>query len=488
MRQRINNKLLATASAVTLTAWMITKPLCLSFSITSYCSQSKRRYYHPNQFQSKMCGRNAIAPSSMINNFAGGGGEVDPARKRWRRRRRVDDSILPITIIGNTEDGRMTDEDFKASDNSNNSVRENAASVSSATTTSTSTSHCPIYSMNFPRYRISLTNDSTKNLESEQRRTRRLRRGFITKLLVPSGAPEGGKGNNNHPLGLLTRILNPIDDILDPSSKNDGRLRRTVESFYDEANTRGRFRWVTSSDISSSSTTTKATSSMVMNTPDEDFHAASSFWRMASDVISHYATEDYDVDGDQQPKVWYLALPETTSTVSQNLCDTLNWYTDYILSEHDKEDIEDKELPCLLLHAKMDTRVTNGKIPIVRFTLQHHHAISQWQEQLAFQNERKLLLPNSNDTERRTKAWVKRVLVQLGICPFTKSEIKSGQGLRDLGVPVANIMYRHSSALGGSGGDSRRGRTSSEGVYLLMAGTRISVLIDVYFNSYFFSR
>ncbi len=162
--------------------------------------------------------------------------------------------------------------------------------------------------------------------------------------------------------------------------------------------------------------------------------------------------------------------------------------TDYILSEHDKEDIEDKELPCLLLHAKMDTRVTNGKIPIVRFTLQHHHAISQWQEQLAFQNERKLLLPNSNDTERRTKAWVKRVLVQLGICPFTKSEIKSGQGLRDLGVPVANIMYRHSSALGGSGGDSRRGRTSSEGVYLLMAGTRISVLIDVYFNSYFFSR
>ena len=478
MRQRIN-KLLATASAVTLTAWMITKPLCLSFSISSYYSQSERRYYHPNQFQSKMCWRNAIAPSSMINNFAGGGGDVGPARKRWRRRRRVDDSILPI--ISTTDDSAI------ASDDDENSVREDATS-STTTTTSTFTSQCPIYSMKFPRYRISLTNDSTKNLESEQRRTRRLRRGFITKLLVPSGAPEGGKGNNNHPLGLLTRILNPIDDILDPSSKNDGRLRRTVESFYDEENTRGRFRWVISSDISSSSTTTKATSSMVMNTPDEDFHAASSFWRMASDVVSHYATEEYDVDGDQQPKVWYLALPETTSTVVQNLCDTLNWYTDYILSEHDKEDREDEELPCLLLRAEMDTRVDNGKIPIVRFTLQQNHAISQWQEQLALQNERKLLLSNSNDTERRTKAWVKRVLVQLGICPFTKSEIKSGQGLRDLGVPVANIMYRHSSALGGSGGDSSRGRTSSEGVYLLMAGTRIGVLVDVYFNSYFFSR
>lgn len=72
------------------------------------------------------------------------------------------------------------------------------------------------------------------------------------------------------------------------------------------------------------------------------------------------------------------------------------------------------------------------------------------------------MLPTADDTERRTKAWVKRVLINLGICPFTKSESKSGQGLKDLGVPVANIMYRHSTALAFGGG-------GSSDVYSLMA-------------------
>ena len=53
-----------------------------------------------------------------------------------------------------------------------------------------------------------------------------------------------------------------------------------------------------------------------------------------------------------------------------------------------------------------------------------------------------------------------RLLVELGICPFTKSSQKSGQGLGDIGVPVANIMYRHSDALSRSDG----------GIYLIMAG------------------
>jgi hypothetical protein len=69
------------------------------------------------------------------------------------------------------------------------------------------------------------------------------------------------------------------------------------------------------------------------------------------------------------------------------------------------------------------------------------------------------LLPKAMDTEKRTKAWVKRLLVQLGICPFMKSDIRSRQGLKNQGLPVANIMYRHSKALG-EGCD----------IYLLMAG------------------
>lgn len=50
-----------------------------------------------------------------------------------------------------------------------------------------------------------------------------------------------------------------------------------------------------------------------------------------------------------------------------------------------------------------------------------------------------------SDIEDRTKAWVKRLLVELSICPFTKSVTKSGQGLGDLGVPVGSIAY-HTSA------------------------------------------
>jgi hypothetical protein len=48
--------------------------------------------------------------------------------------------------------------------------------------------------------------------------------------------------------------------------------------------------------------------------------------------------------------------------------------------------------------------------------------------------------------ESRTKAWVKRLLVDLAICPFTKSVTKSGQGLADLNVPVANIAYHTSTS------------------------------------------
>lgn len=41
----------------------------------------------------------------------------------------------------------------------------------------------------------------------------------------------------------------------------------------------------------------------------------------------------------------------------------------------------------------------------------------------------------------RTRAWVQRVLVELGICPFTKHADYSGQGLKKEGVRVGRIAY-----------------------------------------------
>lgn len=62
-----------------------------------------------------------------------------------------------------------------------------------------------------------------------------------------------------------------------------------------------------------------------------------------------------------------------------------------------------------------------------------------------------------------TQSWVKRVLVQLGICPFTKSVTKSGQGLADVGVPVGRIAYHCSHA-------------KSDEIPLLMADTWRAIL------------
>jgi hypothetical protein len=49
---------------------------------------------------------------------------------------------------------------------------------------------------------------------------------------------------------------------------------------------------------------------------------------------------------------------------------------------------------------------------------------------------------------KRTRSWVKRILVEQNICPFTKSDRRSGHGLSDVGVPTGNIAY-HASLGGG---------------------------------------
>ena len=54
---------------------------------------------------------------------------------------------------------------------------------------------------------------------------------------------------------------------------------------------------------------------------------------------------------------------------------------------------------------------------------------------------------DSKIINQRTQSWVKRILVEQGICPFTKSVKMSGQGLADVGVPVGSIAYHASHAV-----------------------------------------
>lgn len=308
-------------------------------------------------------------------------------------------------------------------------------------------SACPIasFSRTFPRYTINLANksNSSKDPESEARRLRRMQRGVITKLTKAGGDANVGGLN---PFGFVNGLVKGVWNGGSPSSSSsasDPNLRKSIEGVYSKEIDEGSFRWI--------ATANDATT--LPSLVDEEFVAAASFWRMASDLSLHSNT--LSAQEPQYHMKWYLALSDTTTTVASNLCDILNWYAEYLERGDDKR--------ARVVRAQLDT-TRSTSIPIIQFTAtsQNGEETAQSQQQLEqIRNQ----LPNAQDTESQTKAWVKRVLVQLGICPFTKSDVKSGQGLGDLGVPVANILYGHSSALSGGGG-----------LYLLMAGKYFSCM------------
>ncbi|KAL3788670.1 hypothetical protein ACHAWO_006209 [Cyclotella atomus] len=287
-----------------------------------------------------------------------------------------------------------------------------------------------IYSRKFSRYNIPLTipasiaKDEMKR-EVEQRRERRLQRGVIVKLKSEPLANERG---------LFDGLLRRGKDMLSSSTST-----KSIDPRIEKAYTGKSLRWITS-DSHKSNTNSKS------NLIDEEFVAAAAFWRMAAEISQ---TNDHD------ESKWYLALPETTSTAAQNLCDIINWHTEYL--EKDKENDADKGIGMgKVLRARLDTAYSSS-VPIVEFSSEYTDAMQQY---IPSQDEQH----TTEDTERRTKSWVQRLLVQLGICPFTKSNVKSGQGLGDVGVPVANIMYRHSNA-----SHLKHGRSGE--MYTLMADT-----------------
>lgn len=60
------------------------------------------------------------------------------------------------------------------------------------------------------------------------------------------------------------------------------------------------------------------------------------------------------------------------------------------------------------------------------------------------ENDNTVTWINAETHQQRTQAWVQRLLVTHGICPYTRSDTRSGQGVP--GVPVAPIAYRATPA------------------------------------------
>ena len=292
-----------------------------------------------------------------------------------------------------------------------------------------------IYFKKFARYTISfttvdgITKDEAKK-ELEQRIQRRRERGVIVKLKPETGASDKGVFD-----GLFQKSNWLPGNI---RSKSPAKSRSQLKKAYSSKH----FRWMATDSH-------KPDININPSLVDQDFVAAAGFWRMAVDIISQQT---------EQTKHHYLALPETSLTVAQHLCDIINWYADYLEadSKTERKDLN-REQTTVILRARLDNAHTSI-IPVVEFTAIYSSNGARSQSPIG------QTTVTAVDTERRTKSWVQRVLVQLGVCPFTKSNVKSGQGLGDVGVPVANIMYRHSEA-------SVKDHGASGEIYTLMADT-----------------
>jgi hypothetical protein len=128
-----------------------------------------------------------------------------------------------------------------------------------------------------------------------------------------------------------------------------------------------------------------------------------------------------------------IALPACDERILINWKELMDWIPDNV---HDQ--------------VKIETIILGDEIPIIR--------IRRMSDELESRRDEFKPVATDETITRRTKAWVKRVLVDLSICPFTKSVTKSGQGLADLGVPVGKIAYHTSFGTTGN-------------IYRLMADT-----------------
>jgi hypothetical protein len=141
-------------------------------------------------------------------------------------------------------------------------------------------------------------------------------------------------------------------------------------------------------------------------------------WDRASKMISETSGPDTEIIG----------LPDTSRQLVRNWVEIVEWMGD--------------GNDCLMRATLISEESTNLAIPAVR--IQRVGALvgdleDGFLEPIATNDSIEVL-------KERTQAWVKRILVEQGICPFTKSVRSSGQGLSDVGVPVGSIAYHGSFA------------------------------------------
>jgi hypothetical protein len=171
--------------------------------------------------------------------------------KRKRRRRKADSFFLT----------QSTDEESSSTlieSSTNYSLKEEIVAEKQQ-------SECP-FVMTFPRYRVNI--NSYNKAESEKRRSRRVQRGVIKKLVNNLSAKQrknvdedNGKNNEGvKPWGIVSNIVQGVfSDTVDTKSniisRNSDRVRNSVESIYETEVNEGLFRWSSSAEIMAQAST-----------------------------------------------------------------------------------------------------------------------------------------------------------------------------------------------------------------------------------------
>jgi len=154
--------------------------------------------------------------------------------------------------------------------------------------------------------------------------------------------------------------------------------------------------------------------------------AVARLWRAASDLLLQRHDQTSESSENDNTVVVVCALPNARHRVARQWVDLIEW----LLSLDTFNAAPDLSVVYSLV----------GKVPTVTMSSTKKRPTSG-SGPLPPSNA-----PSHEVVTARTKSWVKRILVELGICPFTKSVTMSGQGLADVGVPVGSIAYHTSWA------------------------------------------
>jgi len=147
--------------------------------------------------------------------------------------------------------------------------------------------------------------------------------------------------------------------------------------------------------------------------------AAAQFWRIIADI----AEEDVSRAQPNQRNV--ISFIGATPLQIQRLIDIASWLEENVTGNNTH------------LYVNAD-----GEMPIPTIVIESR--TTQANEAPVANTSKDL--PSADVIEERMKTWVRRVLVNLKICPFTKSDNRSGQGLSEFSVPTGRISYQYSKA------------------------------------------